>query len=78
MARFYQRKNPNAQSSLFHHGLIQILVISQLSKVGDNWKNFMDRNGFAPLTPETVIDSPLHFDEPTNPCQSTHSHWVPP
>jgi hypothetical protein len=46
MARFYQRQNPNAQSSLFHHGLIRILVISQLSKVGDNWKNFVDRNGF--------------------------------
>jgi hypothetical protein len=71
MARFYQRKNLNAQSSLFHHDLIQILVISQLSKVGDNWKDFMDRNGFAP--PETVIDSPLHFDEPTSPCLSTPS-----
>jgi hypothetical protein len=65
MAKFYQRKNLNAQSSLFHHGLIRILVISQLSKVGDNWQDFVDRNGFAP--PETVIDSPLRFDEPSSP-----------
>jgi len=71
MARFHQRQNLNTQSNLFHHGLIQILVISQLSKVGDNWQDFMDRNGFSP--PKTVIDSPLHFDEPTNPWLSTPS-----
>jgi hypothetical protein len=69
MARVYQRRNLNAQSSLFHHDLIQILVISQLSKVGDNWQDFMDRNGFSP--PETEIDSPLRSDEPTGPCLST-------
>jgi hypothetical protein len=35
----------------------------------------VDRNGFTPLTPETVIDSPLCFDEPTSPCPLTHSLW---
>jgi hypothetical protein len=33
----------------------------------------MDRNGFVPLTPETVSDSPPCFDEPTSPCPPTHS-----
>jgi hypothetical protein len=47
------------------------LVISQFSKVGDNWQEFMDRNGFAP--PKTVIDSPLCFYEHTFPCLSTPS-----
>jgi len=75
MARFYQSQNLHAQSNLFHHGLIWILVIFQLSKVGDNWHNFMGRNGFSPLTLETIIDSPLRFDEPTIPCQLTHSLW---
>jgi hypothetical protein len=42
-----------------------------LSKVGDNWQDFMDSNGFAP--PETIIDSPLRSDEPTNPRLSTPS-----
>jgi hypothetical protein len=73
MARFYQRKNPNSQSSLFHHGLIRVLVISHLSKAGDNWKKFLIRNGFVPLTPEPISDSPLCLDEPTIPCPSTHS-----
>jgi hypothetical protein len=71
MAKFYQRQNLNAQSSLFHHGLIWILVIWQLSKVGDNWQDFMDSNGFAP--PKKIIDSPLRSDEPTSPRLSTPS-----
>jgi hypothetical protein len=71
MAKFYQRQNLNAQSSLFHHGLIQILVISQLSKVGDSWKYFMYRNGFS--LPETVIDPPLHFNKSSSPCRSNPS-----
>ena len=71
MAKFYQRQNLNAQSSLFHHGMIQFLVISQLSNVGDSWHNFMYRNGFT--LPENVIDLPLHFNEPPNPCLSNPS-----
>jgi hypothetical protein len=47
------------------------LVISQFSKVGDSWKDFVDRNGFAPL--KTVIDPPLHFDEPAGPFLSNPS-----
>jgi hypothetical protein len=61
MAKFYQRQNLNAQSSLFHHGLIQILVISHLSKFRDSWHNFMYRNGFT--LPENMTDLPLHFNE---------------
>jgi hypothetical protein len=41
MAKFYQRQNVNAQSSLFHHGLIRILVILHLSKARDIWHNFV-------------------------------------
>jgi hypothetical protein len=71
MAKFYQRKKLNAQSSLFHHNLIQILVISRLSKVGDSWKDFIDINGFSLL--ETVVDSPMRLNEPSNLFQSTPS-----
>jgi hypothetical protein len=71
MAKFYQRQNLNAQSSLFHHGLIRILVISHLSKVGDSWQNFVYRNGFS--LPENVTDLPLHFNESPSPCRSNPS-----
>jgi hypothetical protein len=37
MSKFYQRKNPNLESSLLHHGLILIVVNAQLLKIGDNW-----------------------------------------
>jgi hypothetical protein len=71
MVGFNQRKNPNAQSSLFHHGMIRILAISQFSKVGNNWKDFVTRNGFTPL--ETLTYSPLCFDEPSIPFLSIPS-----
>jgi hypothetical protein len=35
MSNFYQRSNPNTESSLFHHGLIRILVDFHLASTGD-------------------------------------------
>jgi hypothetical protein len=46
MSKFYQRPNPNPDSSLFHHGLIRILVNFHLVSIGDTWKKFLVRNGF--------------------------------
>jgi hypothetical protein len=68
MVKLYQRQILNLQSSLFHHGLIQILMVSHFSKVGDNWENFMYRNSFT--LPESVTHLPLHFDETPNPYLS--------
>jgi hypothetical protein len=65
MSKFYQRQNLNAQSILFHHGLIQILVSLQLSKTGNSWHDFLYRNGFSLL--ENVTELPLHFSESPSP-----------
>jgi hypothetical protein len=67
MAKFYQRQSLNPQSSLFHHGLIQILVVSHLSKAGDSWEIFVYRSGFT--LPENATDLPLHSSEPPSPCR---------
>jgi hypothetical protein len=71
MAKFYQRQNLNAHSSLFHHDLIQILVILHLSKAGDSWHDFVYRHGF--FLPENVTDLPLHINEFPSPCRSNPS-----
>jgi hypothetical protein len=71
MAKFYQRQNLNAQSNLFHHGLIRILVILHLSKDGDSWHDFVYRNGFD--LPENVTDLPMHINESPIPCRSEPS-----
>jgi hypothetical protein len=57
----------NSLSSLFHHGLIKILLISHLSQIGDNWESFLSRNGFSqadntvnlPLNVNPNLDSPV-------------------
>jgi hypothetical protein len=48
MAKHYKREK--ADSSLFHHCLIKIIVVHHLSLSGDYWQDFLLRNGFA--TPE--------------------------
>jgi hypothetical protein len=57
----------NSLSSLFHHRLIKILLISHLSKIGDNWESFLSRNGFTqvdntvnpPLIVNPILDRPV-------------------
>jgi hypothetical protein len=45
-------KHEKADSSLFHHGLIKLIIVHHLSLHGDCWQAFLSRNGFA--TPESV------------------------
>jgi hypothetical protein len=42
-------KCEKADSSLFHHGLIRLIIVHHLSLHGDNWQAFLSRNGFANL-----------------------------
>lgn len=43
-------KHEKADSSLFHHWLIKVLIVHHLKLSGDCWQAFLSRNGFA--TPE--------------------------
>jgi hypothetical protein len=45
-------KREKADSSLFHHGLIKLVIVHHLSLKSDCWQAFLSRNGFA--TPESV------------------------
>jgi hypothetical protein len=62
MAKRY--KNKRLDSSLFHHGLIRIMLVHQLELQNDDWDLFLTRNGFInpnfqevdkPMIEETVI-----------------------
>jgi hypothetical protein len=59
MSKRYKRQS--VDSSLFHHGLIKILLIHHLSTVGDCWDNFLIRNGFSKTVPivNPNLDEPL-------------------
>jgi hypothetical protein len=58
MSKRYKRQS--VDSSLFHHGLIKILLINHLSTVGDCWDNCLVRNGFS----MTVLVVNPNLDEP--------------
>jgi hypothetical protein len=42
-------KREKADSSLFHHGLIKLIIVHRLSLSGDSWQDFLSRNDFATL-----------------------------
>jgi hypothetical protein len=63
-------KREKADSSLFHHGLIRLIVVHHLNLHGDNWQAFLSRNGFAnpesvqidkAVVSETMVGPPVPF-----------------
>jgi len=46
ITHFYQRKNLSSERNVFHHGLVKILIESQLKQNGDTWEDFVKRNHF--------------------------------
>ena len=55
MAKRFKREK--ADSSLFHHGLIRLIVVHHLNPHGDSWQDFISQNGFADV-------KPIQFDKP--------------
>jgi hypothetical protein len=64
MAKRYKRNQ--ADTSLFHVGLIKILVVSELGLRRDSWQNFLNRNGFTDINPP-LVDKPMVSRDETNP-----------
>lgn len=52
MASSVQKRIEFLETTLYHHGLVKILIEHHLRKIGDNWDNFLVRN---------------HFEEPKEP-----------
>ena len=46
MAANIQIKIQFIENSLYHHGLVKILIEAHLKRKGDNWEDFMIRNHF--------------------------------
>jgi hypothetical protein len=61
MSKRYKRQGIN--SSLFHHGLVKILLVYHLSNIGDNWETFLIRNGF---TQTDTTTNPLLISNPNS------------
>jgi hypothetical protein len=64
-------KREKADSSLFHHGLIKLIIVHHLSLSGDYWQAFLSRNGFA--TPEYVqVDKVVVVESLVGPAVPLH------
>jgi len=59
ISKRYKRKK--FDSSLFHHGLIKLLLVHHLKLLSDDWDAFVTRNGFVTVKSiETlVVDKPM-------------------
>ena len=47
MACTYQMNIGDKETSLFHHGLIKILMSYRLGELEETWESFLMRNGFG-------------------------------
>jgi hypothetical protein len=63
-------KSEKADSILFHHGLIRLIVIHHLNLHVDNWQAFLSRNGFVDsesvqidkvVVIKTMVEPPVPF-----------------
>jgi hypothetical protein len=84
MSKMYKRQILN--SSLFHHGLIKILLVHHLTTLGDEWDGFLTRNGFAivipietPILGEPLIRKQFNFssNEPEYLKKNPHDEAIP-
>ena len=73
MENKFQAKYEGSETSLFHHGLIKLLILDELQKIGRYWPSFLFLNGFdlETLTPARNpkakgVPSPL-ASEPSQP-----------
>jgi hypothetical protein len=64
MAKKYKRSQ--ADTSLFHVGLIKILVVYELGLRRDSWPDFLNRNGFEESSP-LQVDKPLVSESKSTP-----------
>ena len=53
MAHKVQAKFEGSEKSSFHHGLMKLLILDELEKIGRDWSSFLFINGFEleTLTP---------------------------
>jgi hypothetical protein len=64
-------KKEKADSSLFHHGLIKLIVVYHLSLHGDSWESFVARNGFEDTNP-IQVDKPVVSEVKAGPPMPFH------
>ena len=61
-----QLRKDECETSLFHHGLVKLLVLNGLQKIGRDWDSFIFMAGFQSktgLTPRPVREKEQSVEE---------------
>ena len=69
MSKRYKRQQAN--NSLFHHGLIKLIVVYYLSLQGYSWRAFIAHNGFEDTDP-IQVDKPVVIETKAEPPVPLH------
>ena len=65
MTEKVQIKGKDHQANLFHHGLVKVIVLDQLSQINLPWEAFMQSASLFPATSQPSIQStPLEPPRP--------------
>jgi hypothetical protein len=64
-------KREKVDSSLFHHGLIRLIIVHHLSLHGDSWRAFIAQNGFDD-TDLVQVDKPMISEVEAGPPMPFH------
>jgi hypothetical protein len=75
-------KKQRSESSLFHHGLIKLILIHQLESQNDCWDSFITRNGYGnhelgevdKLVVEETLVHPMASLSPPQTCASSSNN----
>ena len=70
-------KRQKADSSMFHHGLIKLIIVYHLSLHDDSWRAFIARNDFEDTDP-IQVDKPMVNEAKGEPPVPFHILLPPP
>ena len=57
MTEKVQSRNKYHHPSVFHHGLVKLIVLNHLSSINITWETFMEKVATAPTTSPLVMHS---------------------
>jgi hypothetical protein len=63
MAKMVRRNSQNPQNSLYHHGLVKLLVEAKLCKINKTWDQFLRENEFINQIPMVMEEGPSNLDK---------------
>ena len=63
MADKVQVKSEECETSMFHHGLIKLMVLHQLQKINREWSSFLFLGGFG-VEAQTTVSNPKAKETP--------------